>query len=635
MILRLFQNHLPGPDVVFLLSKSSSGVCLVRRFLFFVVCLVAPITAGAQNISPAPTAADSAIFLTTGGGATAGDSVAIFSASTAAACTAAATPVPLVPLLGNVLASTSPTKLILKSKLAPTLFICGNIGHAGTTIAIPPIAVGVAPAAPPSISPVPSSTDLVVNVITGATANAGDAVALFSAPSAAQCNLFATPVPLVPAAGNLLAVVSPTTLTLQNKLDPGVFLCGIVMHGGNVVPIAAVSVAAPASTPAKFSDGSEGCIDTGFNDCHWGYTVVGGVEQSALSSQDNQTDGFVEFFAHGPLYQPYGSAWLQLRLLGSPTTGDTSNIVTTATDPAGAVTASTLSSVGYAVDYMTGYEKDFHQGHAFTFGPIVGFGATTTISSQSATVAYAVPAYGTNECSQLQIRFGTGSKYNPSLPGSGSVTTTTTVAMSGSSTSTTSTSPVACVVSSVPTSTVATSNGTTTTTTASGTQITNVAFSPIDRSSFLLKWVAGVRLINRFSRDGSKASCAENSSSLLTDDCNRTVIDFTLGQDQAITGGEMRHFVVKSNAIFHIPKTDFYVFLSASNRLRRNANLAPLILTSTPISSGSGTPAAGAVIVPSPSVFVLPLNQPDRDFYRIGIAIDLAKVLPKLFGQGS
>jgi hypothetical protein len=43
------------------------------------------------------------------------------------------------------------------------------------------------------------------------------------------------------------------------------------------------------------------------------------------------------------------------------------------------------------------------------------------------------------------------------------------------------------------------------------------------------------------------------------------------------------------------------------------------------------TSSSSTVCVPSPNVFVLPYKQPDRDFYSIGVGIDLVKVFTKLF----
>jgi hypothetical protein len=394
-----------------------------------------------------------------------------------------------------------------------------------------------------------------------------------------------------------------------------------------------------------------------YNDCDWEYSVVGGVEQADLSAQNSQTEGFVDLIVRAPVNARFGNAWLRARFIGQPTNSSTQNVVSAATDPAGTVISSSLATVGYAIDYVFGFEKDLfqpisanHTRGQFTLGLIAAMGATTPLSSQSATVGYAAPAYGTNECNQLQVRFGAGiaatggaaaipgmgarNGYNPILPGSGTITTTT---ISSSGTSTTAMTGPFCVVQPTP-GTVAVSG----TPAASGNQITNIAFSPEDRSSFLLKYMAGVRFLTRFHAAGT-SRCSPRApndhagdvdtdeASLVNGLCSRGIVDLTLGQDQAITGGYLRRLVFKADAIFPIPKSGLYFFASAAIRLEPNQDQPPLILTATPISNGSAMPAAGAVSIPSPSVFVLPLKQSNRDFYRIGIALDLAKILPKLF----
>jgi hypothetical protein len=93
----------------------------------------------------------------------------------------------------------------------------------------------------------------------------------------------------------------------------------------------------------------------------------------------------------------------------------------------------------------------------------------------------------------------------------------------------------------------------------------------------------------------------------------------------------LRHLVFKADVIFPIPKSPVYFFGSAATRLQKNTDLPPLVLTATPISTGAADTTAGAITVPSPSIFVLPLRQSDRDFYRIGLAVDLSSLLSKLF----
>jgi hypothetical protein len=440
-------------------------------------------------------------------------------------------------------------------------------------------------------------------------------------------------------------------VNLALPLSAGAPVCVVESY----VPIAAAAGPPPAETtsalvitpppgPPGPVSGYVSLCHYAFNDCDWTYSVVGGVEQSDLSSQNNETDPFVDLTVRAPYNIRPGSVWLRARFLGAPTSSSTQNVVAAATNPSGTVTSSSLSTVGYAVDYTIGYEHDWFQPNQenptrgmFTLGLIGGFGATTPLSSQSVTVGYAMPAYGTNECNELHQRFTSQNGYNPPLPASGTVTTTTTV---GSGTPSVGSPANYCAILPIPSSGSTTTGSVTVKTSTDNTGITNIAFSPQDRSSFLLKYAVGIRLINRW-HSGSSNRCSTAAPNDHTGDgagdnfvngpCSRSVVDFTFGQDQAITGGYLRGFVFKSDAIFPIPKTGIYFFASASIRIAPNQNLSPLILTATPVSSGGGTSTPGTVTVPSPSVFVLPLKQSDRDFYRIGIAFDLAKILPKLF----
>lgn len=437
-------------------------------------------------------------------------------------------------------------------------------------------------------------------------------------------------------------------VNLVSSLSPGDPVCVVESYapiGAAVGPPPAETTSALMITPSSGSPSAYVSLcHYAFNDCDWAYSVVGGVEQSDLSAQNSQTDPFVDLTVRAPNNVRPGTVWLRARFLGAPTSSSTQNVVAAATNPSGTVTSSSLSTVGYAVDYTIGYEHDWFQPNQqnptrgmFTLGLVGGFGATTPLNSQSVTVGYAMPTYGTNECNELHQRFTSQNGYNPPLPASGTVTTTTTVGSGAPSVN----SPVNyCSILPIPSSSSTTTGGVTVKTSTDNTAITNIAFSPEDRSSFLLKYAVGIRLINRW-HSGSSNRCSAAAPNDHTGDgpgdnfvngpCSRSVVDFTLGQDQAITGGYLRGLVFKSDAIFPIPRTGIYFFASASIRIAPNQNLSPLILTATPVSSGGGTSTPGTVTVPSPSVFVLPLKQSDRDFYRIGIAFDLAKILPKLF----
>ena len=375
-----------------------------------------------------------------------------------------------------------------------------------------------------------------------------------------------------------------------------------------------------------------------FNDCDWVYSVVAGVEQSVLSAQASQTDPFIDLFVRTPANVNVGSIWLRARFLGTPVASDTNNVIATLSDPSSNIKTQTITSIGSAVDYIAGIEHDFlHASRKnsgagqFTVGGILGFGATSTLNSSVATVAFATPAYGTSECQQLGTRFTLANGYVNPLPGSDTVTTSTTIGTAAPVV----TSVPYCVVQPGTTTTSTTDGaGVKTTVVRSGTPITNIAFTPQDRSSFLLKYVAGIRLITRI-RQKSSLGCSTESPDEEHQPCTRAVVDLTFGQDQAITGGRFHGTVFKSDATFPIGSSGIVFFGTAAIRLRSDILSSTLILAPTPISTGSGAAVVGAVIIPSPSVFVLPLRQPDRDFYRFGVAIDLVKIVPKLFNPAS
>jgi len=358
-----------------------------------------------------------------------------------------------------------------------------------------------------------------------------------------------------------------------------------------------------------------------FNECYrddaFEYMFLGGVEQSDLSAQSSITQGFYDLSLREPFNDHGPAGWFRSRYLGMPSSSSTQNIVAAATNPTGTLTASNLPQSVMAVDYILGFEfHDFsfnnskgaaNEGKS-TISPIMGFGATTPLSASTIVSGFAVPAYGTNECNQLQQRFISPRGYSPVLPGPGIYD---------------SKGDIGCVVQ--PNSAGTTSNS------APGTQITDIGFSNEDRSSFLLKWGAGIRITDRWGADPKDKTTACHTSP----GCARLTADITIGQDQAITGGQLRKFVLKTDAVIPILKTGAYFFGAADNRLERNTTLSPLILSPVTLATNTATSTCSAssttVCYPSSSVFILPYKQQNRDYYRIGIGIDAAKILTKLF----
>jgi hypothetical protein len=375
------------------------------------------------------------------------------------------------------------------------------------------------------------------------------------------------------------------------------------------------------TTTEKQADPNDGCGNGDhYIDCVLEYSLLGGIEQSDLSAQSSITQGFYDLFMNEP-FSKGGSIWFRSRYLGTPSSSSSQNIVAAATNPTGTLTAANLPQSVAAVDYVIGYQ--FHHGldlarkdakgngaNKVTLNPIIGAGATTPLSATTTVSGFAVPNYGTNECNQLQQRFTLKYGYNPALPASGPYDAA---------------GDMGCVVQPNLASTTAKP--------LPGTKITDIAFSNEDRSSFLLKWGAGVRIIDREKADPAK----EATWCDIGPGCSKLRADFTVGQDEDITGGYLRHFVFKADAVIPILSTGFYFFAASANRLERDTTLSPLILTPVTImNSGSSTCTASAstACIPSSSVFVLPFKQQNRDFYRIGIGIDAMKIL-KIFKAAS
>jgi hypothetical protein len=297
--------------------------------------------------------------------------------------------------------------------------------------------------------------------------------------------------------------------------------------------------------------------------------LIGGIEQGTYSSLGQNINPFLQAFIEGPDGRITG--WGRVRLLSAPQPS-TQGIVSTFTDPTGQLTTQDYSKVGQALDFVAGPRIALSSHWSF----IAGAGVTTPLNSQSVTLTYAAPPLGTVECALVLKRFTAANGYAPGL----------TAANDGKN----------CIGN-------------------NGTPVTQIAFSNRDRSDFLFKYGAGFRTSNKF-------GCQD-----LVSDCTPSygVLDITFGQDEAVTRGLLRHVVFKLDGVLPIPtgKASYlYIFGSAYLRLAKNQDLSPLILQT----------ASGATI-PSASVIVLPLQIPDRDFYRIGVGLNINQIFCKMFSS--
>lgn len=302
--------------------------------------------------------------------------------------------------------------------------------------------------------------------------------------------------------------------------------------------------------------------------------LIGGVEYSGYSAQSQTTNGFLSLFYQGPFYHGV-TGWGKIRLTSTPQQA-TNGVVSVISNPTG-LTTYDYSNVGQAIDFLGGPVWRFSQ----YWSLIAAFGAISPLSSQNTPLTFVAPNTGTVECTQLVQRFSPAAGYNPGLS-----------------------------LNTAPNAKTCLAGG-----------YTDIAFANQDRSSFLLKYGGGFRSIYPW----KFGQCAKASDSKCS--TAYAALDATIGQDAAVTGGALHKLVFKLDGTLPIPTGNsswLYLFGSSYIRLQRNQNLPPLILA---------TPAS-PVTLPSPTVFVLPLRQPNRDYYRIGVGLNVNQLWCKAFGTG-
>lgn len=157
-----------------------------------------------------------------------------------------------------------------------------------------------------------------------------------------------------------------------------------------------------------------------------------------------------------------------------------------------------------------------------------------------------------------------------------------------------------------------------------------VAFVPLDRDRFLRQWYAGVRLKTFYCED---------------QDCTRfrnhfpAVFDFMLGQNEAVTGGRLKYgvrddptdktritarknaFVFRIDAFYPLPfREASFIYLYGNAMMKFGAggvNIEnPIFLD------------PGSILITDPKVYIPPsdlqqLLQPNRDYYKIGVGVNL------------
>jgi hypothetical protein len=142
----------------------------------------------------------------------------------------------------------------------------------------------------------------------------------------------------------------------------------------------------------------------------------------------------------------------------------------------------------------------------------------------------------------------------------------------------------------------------TTTPAPSGCAATTVAFVLPDRSRFYRDYFGGFRILTK---DG------DNFPGFM---------DVTLGQDETVTGGMLRGVVLTLGGDYPLAGGTVRVFGSVHLRVAANSNAVSLDMS----------PVTAAVSPTSPSVVIQPTLPLDQDYFRVGLAVDLQKIISAL-----
>jgi hypothetical protein len=158
-------------------------------------------------------------------------------------------------------------------------------------------------------------------------------------------------------------------------------------------------------------------------------------------------------------------------------------------------------------------------------------------------------------------------------------------------------------------------------------------FTP-ERSRFFRKAYAGFRLKTYFFSKTIKGYCdPEPKRGENRGDCDGLynifpgIIDVTVGKDEAVTGGHMSTWLLRLEAVYPLPfAPSIHLFASTYTALKGNK-------ASQPFNSFTiNTPLAGANN--DSNTFRFGLQPLDRDYFRVGVGVDLIQLFKKSSSGG-
>jgi len=148
---------------------------------------------------------------------------------------------------------------------------------------------------------------------------------------------------------------------------------------------------------------------------------------------------------------------------------------------------------------------------------------------------------------------------------------------------------------------------------ATADQYQAIAFVTEERSRFLRQYYAGLRFESHYLDAGGQTELRPPAS-----------VDISIGQNEAVTAGALHGVVLRVDAYYPLPfEKGSFVYLYATgvfNAFGPQTAQSSLLLQSS----------VGRTVYDT-DVFVAPMPLSNRDFYRIGVGIDLVQMVKDFF----
>jgi hypothetical protein len=158
-----------------------------------------------------------------------------------------------------------------------------------------------------------------------------------------------------------------------------------------------------------------------------------------------------------------------------------------------------------------------------------------------------------------------------------------------------------------------------------------VAFVPVERNRFFYQDYVGIRLKSYYFKTASSktqfAGMCDNRESGEVCPVFPGTFDISIGQNSAYTGGAMHGWMLRTEAFYPLPwYPAIRLFFTAwINVTQGNKNMTPLLLDA----------AGSSVTATTPGVEVVTLPPFNRDYYRIGVGVDLVQLIKSLTKSSS